>query len=73
MALRVHRYCADDTCMESPCNNICVIDRPSDLCVGCGRSLSEIAEWVSAPPDRKRQILSVLPARMQDLMAKTKR
>ncbi|MEH6757603.1 MAG: DUF1289 domain-containing protein [Parasphingorhabdus sp.] len=59
--------------MESPCNNICVIDRPSGLCVGCGRSLSEIAEWASAPPGRKRQILSVLPARMRELMAKSKR
>ncbi|MEP2100909.1 MAG: DUF1289 domain-containing protein [Parasphingorhabdus sp.] len=50
--------------MKSPCTNICVIDRPTGLCVGCGRSLSEIGEWASAIPERKQQILSALPERM---------
>lgn len=50
--------------MESPCNNICTIDGPTGLCVGCGRSLSEIGEWASALPERKQQILSALPERM---------
>ncbi|WP_422346246.1 DUF1289 domain-containing protein [Parasphingorhabdus sp.] len=53
--------------MESPCQKICSIDEPSGLCVGCGRSLSEIGEWASATPDRQREILSLLPARMHDI------
>ncbi|WP_447526076.1 DUF1289 domain-containing protein [Parasphingorhabdus sp. NYA22] len=59
--------------MKSPCNDICTIDRPSGLCVGCGRSLSEIAEWGSASPGRKREIFSLLPGRMEQLTAKPKR
>ena len=35
--------------MKSPCNDICKIDRPSGLCIGCGRTLSEIGEWESRP------------------------
>ncbi|WP_339689128.1 DUF1289 domain-containing protein [uncultured Parasphingorhabdus sp.] len=58
--------------MKSPCNDICTIDRPSGLCVGCGRSLSEIAEWGSASPSRKREIFSLLPERMQALDEKRK-
>ena len=59
--------------MKSPCNDICTIDRPSSLCVGCGRSLSEIAEWASAPAQRQQEILSLLPDRMQRLAEQRKR
>ncbi|WP_417593592.1 DUF1289 domain-containing protein [Parasphingorhabdus sp.] len=58
--------------MKSPCNDICTIDRPTGLCIGCGRSLSEIGEWGSASSDRKREILAMLPARMQALGKKLK-
>ncbi|WP_339825096.1 DUF1289 domain-containing protein [uncultured Parasphingorhabdus sp.] len=56
--------------MKSPCNDICTIDRPSGLCMGCGRSLSEIGEWGSASPSRKREIFALLPGRMQTLAEK---
>ncbi|WP_417620424.1 DUF1289 domain-containing protein [Parasphingorhabdus sp.] len=59
--------------MKSPCNDICTIDRPSGLCVGCGRSLSEIAEWGSATDERQRKILARLPARMARLGEKARR
>lgn len=59
--------------MKSPCNDICTIDRPSGLCTGCGRSLSEIAEWASAPAHRQQEILSLLPARMQALATRLNR
>ncbi|MEM8918147.1 MAG: DUF1289 domain-containing protein [Pseudomonadota bacterium] len=54
--------------MESPCNNICTIDGPTGLCVGCGRNLSEIAEWASASEVRQREILAALPDRLQLLI-----
>ncbi|NRD89017.1 DUF1289 domain-containing protein [Sphingopyxis sp. BSNA05] len=59
--------------MKSPCNDICTIDRSSKLCVGCGRSLSEIGEWGSASSGRQREILSLLPDRMRQLAVKAKR
>ncbi|WP_089133286.1 DUF1289 domain-containing protein [Sphingorhabdus sp. SMR4y] len=59
--------------MKSPCNDICTIDRPSGLCVGCGRSLAEIGEWGSASSCRQREILSLLPYRMEQLATKSRR
>ncbi len=54
--------------MDSPCNDICTIDGPTGLCVGCGRTLSEIAEWASATELRQREILAALPERLQLLI-----
>jgi len=56
--------------MKSPCNDICTIDRPTGLCVGCGRSLSEIGEWASASEARRRAIFVLLPARIAALGTK---
>ncbi|NCN85504.1 MAG: DUF1289 domain-containing protein [Sphingomonadales bacterium] len=53
--------------MKSPCNDICKIDRPSGLCIGCGRTLSEIGEWGSASDERRRAIFALLPARIAAL------
>ncbi|MEJ6593737.1 DUF1289 domain-containing protein [Parasphingorhabdus sp.] len=58
--------------MKSPCNDICAIDRASGICEGCGRTLSEIAEWASASANRQQEILSLLPSRMQALAMKAK-
>lgn len=51
---------------DSPCNKICVIDAASGLCRGCGRTLGEVAEWLSLPPERRRAIMAGLPQRMAD-------
>lgn len=59
--------------MKSPCTDICTIDRPSGLCLGCGRSLAEIGEWGSATDKRQQEILSLLPARMEALAGALKR
>jgi predicted Fe-S protein YdhL (DUF1289 family) len=40
----------------SPCVKICELDA-AQVCVGCGRSIGEIAEWGGAPEARKHQIL----------------
>jgi len=41
--------------------------------VGCGRSLAEIGEWGSASSCRQREILSLLPDRMEQLATKSRR
>ena len=46
-----------DLDVESPCNGTCALDARTNLCIGCGRSLGEIAEWGAATPERQRQIL----------------
>jgi len=63
----------NETKMESPCNNICKIDHRNGFCIGCGRSLDEIAKWGSATLDRRKEILDQLPERMRALAVNPKR
>jgi uncharacterized protein len=42
--------------------NICRLDA-QNLCIGCRRTLSEIAEWSHASDARRLEILSSLKAR----------
>ena len=51
--------------METPCVNVCLLDERSGLCVGCGRSGDEIANWVSMTPGQQRAIMAVLPERLE--------
>lgn len=48
----------------SPCIQVCRIDAPSGLCLGCGRTLDEIAGWASAEPRERDRIMTELPARL---------
>lgn len=50
--------------IESPCVNICRIDRKSGLCEGCGRTVAEIARWGSTTDADRRAVMAQLPARM---------
>lgn len=52
--------------MESPCVKICVIDKASGTCTGCGRTLGEIAVWSSITSADRRRIMSELPARLKN-------
>ncbi|MGC2410692.1 MAG: DUF1289 domain-containing protein [Methyloceanibacter sp.] len=49
--------------METPCIDVCEIDAISGLCVGCGRSLDEIASWAAMSEEERRAIMAILPAR----------
>jgi uncharacterized protein len=46
----------------SPCIDVCRLDAQG-LCVGCRRTLDEIAEWTRASEARRREILRALPLR----------
>ncbi len=49
---------------ESPCVKVCSIDATTGWCLGCGRSMREIAGWSSLSPERRRLVLDSLEARM---------
>jgi predicted Fe-S protein YdhL (DUF1289 family) len=57
------------TSVASPCKNICRMHEPSGQCVGCGRTLDEIALWSVLDDDDKRSIWALLPARLAALPA----
>ena len=48
--------------VESPCIKICVMD-DDGLCVGCARTLDEIASWGSYTAEKRRMIMSALAGR----------
>jgi uncharacterized protein len=50
--------------MESPCLKICVYEPGAGICLGCGRTLQEIAGWTSFGEEERRRIMEALPARL---------
>ncbi len=53
----------------SPCVRLCTIDPPTALCVGCGRSLAEIGNWLRYCVAERRALMASLPARLEALRA----
>ena len=49
--------------VASPCVNICTMDAERAICVGCFRTLDEIAQWSRADDDRKLAILAAVDRR----------
>jgi predicted Fe-S protein YdhL (DUF1289 family) len=49
--------------VESPCINICLLDEETGLCLGCARSLKEIAAWAAMTDAERRAVMRDLPAR----------
>lgn len=52
--------------IESPCINVCVVDRDTKLCLGCKRTGDEIARWSTMSPDERREIMQGLPDRVAE-------
>ncbi len=55
------------TAIETPCVKICVVDPNSGLCLGCGRTLSEIAGWSGFTGEERRRVMAELPQRLRDM------
>jgi len=49
--------------VPSPCISVCVMDPDGAFCLGCFRTLNEIAAWGTLDSDAKRRVLALLPAR----------
>ena len=49
--------------IDSPCIDICTIDRDSGECIGCGRTVEEVKNWTNFDNLKKKQILENLNAR----------
>jgi predicted Fe-S protein YdhL (DUF1289 family) len=49
--------------ISSPCTKVCTIDPRSKLCLGCGRTLTEIAQWASLGEPERHRIMAQLAAR----------
>ncbi len=49
---------------STPCVNICRIDPASGLCLGCGRSLDEIARWGEIGEAERLTVMAKARARL---------
>jgi predicted Fe-S protein YdhL (DUF1289 family) len=49
---------------ETPCIAVCQIDPRTTLCLGCGRTLPEIARWSAMDSAERRAVMAQLAARM---------
>ena len=54
-----------NTTISSPCLRVCVVDDSADICVGCGRTLPEIAQWGRMTEAQRLAIMATLPERMK--------
>jgi len=52
------------TMIESPCVKICTLDARSGLCLGCGRTIDEIACWTAMSATERARVMGELPWRL---------
>ena len=53
--------------VPSPCNSICRMDPATGWCLGCARTLPEIAAWAGLDDQGKREVWAQLPLRRRAL------
>ena len=49
--------------IQSPCVKLCVVHPEERLCVGCLRSMEEIATWSRLSHEARAAVMADLPAR----------
>jgi len=47
----------------TPCVKVCMVDGQSGLCLGCFRTLPEIARWERFTDEERTTLMAALPAR----------
>ena len=49
--------------IETPCVKICTVDARQGFCLGCGRTIDEIARWARMSAAERGRMMSELPER----------
>ena len=49
--------------VSTPCVKLCVVDGESGLCLGCLRTLPEIAQWGALEEESRKRLMLELPSR----------
>lgn len=53
--------------IASPCINVCQMHMRTGLCIGCYRTLDEIARWAEIDEEERAQILELVAERKDEL------
>jgi uncharacterized protein len=59
--------------ISTPCVRVCVIDPHSALCVGCGRTVAEIAGWTAMSEAERQAVMAGLGPRMAQARSRAAR
>jgi uncharacterized protein len=54
----------DHPIVSTPCIKLCAVSGASGLCIGCGRTLAEIAGWGGMDEAQRKAIMAELPKRL---------
>lgn len=67
LSLRTQQVLAAETSapVPSPCQSVCSMDARNGVCLGCLRTLPEIAQWSQASSEVKRQIWLNIQSRLE--------
>lgn len=57
----------------NPCVQICVRDREDGICLGCGRTVQEINDWINLSKEDRKKIVTSLDDRLKALTDKRRR
>lgn len=49
--------------IRTPCVKVCFMDDASGLCLGCFRTLAEVATWARLEEAAREAVMAELPAR----------
>lgn len=52
------------TPISTPCIKVCAVSGQTGQCIGCGRTLGEIARWEAMEEAERQAIMTELPARL---------
>jgi predicted Fe-S protein YdhL (DUF1289 family) len=52
--------------VASPCTRLCCLD-DQDVCIGCGRTMTEICEWSLSTDERRLEIAGIARTRLAAL------
>jgi uncharacterized protein len=52
------------TPVSTPCIKVCAVSGQTGLCIGCGRTLGEIAAWGGLTEAERQAIMAELPDRL---------
>ena len=51
--------------IPTPCVQVCIVDGHSGLCLGCYRTLGEIAGWTGFSDGKRAALMAELPGRRE--------
>jgi predicted Fe-S protein YdhL (DUF1289 family) len=49
--------------VDSPCVKLCVLHPVDRICLGCHRTIDEIAQWSRLSAEERRAVMKALPGR----------